>query len=87
MAAARAAQAVKKSLVNAADAAKFVRYVDASPSPYHATAAAVAELESAGFTRLSERDSWAIEAGGKYYVTRNQSTVVSTRGMSVDICG
>ena len=60
------------------DASNFVKFVDASPSPYHATATAVAKFEAAGFTRLSEKDAWSIEAGGKYYVTRNQSTVVRT---------
>lgn len=66
-------------------AADFVKFVDASPSPFHAVQTCVARLEAAGFTPLSERAAWgtpcdgaastAVKAGGKYYVTRNQSTV------------
>ena len=39
----------------------------------------LAELESAGFTRLEERKSWPglLKAGGKYYVTRNQSSIIA----------
>lgn len=84
----RAATRVAKTAVT--DAANFVKFVDASPSPYHATATAVARFEAAGFTRLSEKDTWSIEAGGKYYVTRNQSTVVRCRARGrawSDTCG
>lgn len=36
-------------------------------------------LEAVGFKRLTERDSWAgkLVAGGKYYITRNQSSIIA----------
>jgi hypothetical protein len=35
-------------------------------------------LSAAGFTRLSERASWGgLKRGGKYYFTRNASTIVA----------
>lgn len=34
------------------------RFIDASPSPYHACATAAARLEGAGFQRVDERTSW-----------------------------
>jgi len=34
-------------------------------------------LEKAGFKALSERDNWKLEPNGKYYFTRNQSTLIA----------
>jgi aspartyl aminopeptidase len=39
----------------------------------------VQHFEAAGFQRLDERDTWAIETGGRYYVTRNDSSIVAIR--------
>ncbi|TNY21345.1 peptidase M18 [Rhodotorula diobovata] len=57
----------------------FLRFVDASPTPYHAVANCVANLEEAGFSRLHERDSWAdkVKPGSKLFVTRNQSSIIA----------
>lgn len=46
----------------------FLKYSDASPTPFHATAVSAALLEREGFVRLREQDAWdgKIEAGGKY---------------------
>ena len=38
---------------------KLMEYIQDSPSPYHAAAAAAARLEAAGFTRLEESAPWA----------------------------
>ena len=62
----------------------FLKFVNESPSPYHATQASVAILEAAGFQRISETVSSAgvddfahLKPQGKYFFTRNQSTVVA----------
>ena len=57
----------------------FLKFVEASPSPYHAVDEAISRLAAAGFKRLSEKEVWAdsVKPGGKYYVTRNQSALVS----------
>ncbi|KAF6838752.1 aspartyl aminopeptidase (zinc I metalloprotease) [Colletotrichum plurivorum] len=57
----------------------FVDFVNASPTPYHACATAAARLEKAGFTKIKERDSWnsTLRPGGKYYLTRNGSSIVA----------
>ncbi|EOO03052.1 putative aspartyl aminopeptidase protein [Phaeoacremonium minimum UCRPA7] len=58
---------------------EFVDFVNASPTPYHAVASAVERLEAAGFKNIKERDSWssALRPGGKYYLTRNGSSIVA----------
>lgn len=35
------------------------------------------ELATNGFTELKEADKWDLAAGGNYYFTRNQSTIVA----------
>jgi len=53
----------------------LLTYIDASPSPYHACATAAAELEAAGFQRLSEVDTWDANVAGNFYVIRGGSLV------------
>lgn len=55
-------------------AAGLCRFVDASPTPFHVVATVAAELERAGFTRLSEADAWPT-AGGDHFVVRGGSLV------------
>lgn len=50
------------------------RFVDASPSPFHAVATAAAALDAAGWSRADERDAWPA-AGGRGYVVRGGSLV------------
>ncbi|KAI8671619.1 hypothetical protein NCS57_00637700 [Fusarium keratoplasticum] len=61
------------------EALDFVDFVNESPTPYHAVRSASARFEKAGFTLIRERDSWAstLRPGGKYYLTRNASTIVA----------
>jgi len=52
-------------------------FLDASPTPYHATYNISLMLENAGFIKLYEELSWELEEGKKYFVTRNDSSVVA----------
>ncbi|WFD33561.1 aspartyl aminopeptidase [Malassezia cuniculi] len=58
-------------------ALRFIKYVDASPTPFHAVASSVARLEAAGFTKLHEQKDWrgSVRRGGNF--TRNQSSLVA----------
>jgi aspartyl aminopeptidase len=53
------------------------KYLDQSPTPYHAVDTAKLLLEEAGFIRLSERDSWQLQPGNRYYFTRHDSSLVA----------
>lgn len=57
----------------------FLDFVNASPTPYHAVQSSISRLEKAGFTSIKERDNWSstLRPGGKYYMTRNASTIVA----------
>ncbi len=53
------------------------RFIDASPTPYHAVQQMLERLQSAGFELLSETDSWRLKQRTGYVVTRNDSSVIA----------
>ncbi|KAJ3012738.1 hypothetical protein HKX48_006113 [Thoreauomyces humboldtii] len=60
-------------------ASGFIKFVNASPSPFHAVESARKQLLAAGFSEIAERDSWAgkLKRGGKYFFTRNRSAIAA----------
>ncbi|MDD3430386.1 MAG: M18 family aminopeptidase, partial [Oscillospiraceae bacterium] len=57
--------------------AELFKFIDESKSTFHAVAAAKKRLEKAGYLALNEHDSWHLEPRGKYYVTRNLSSIIA----------
>lgn len=57
----------------------LIAFIDASPTPFHATRQLVGLLEAAGFNRLDEAGAWDLAPGGSYYVTRNDSSLIAFR--------
>ena len=55
----------------------FCDFIQRSPSAFHACQSICAMLDQAGYTPLSEQASWALVPGGRYYVTRNRSSVIA----------
>ncbi|MCF0129073.1 MAG: M18 family aminopeptidase [Pseudobutyrivibrio sp.] len=54
-------------------------FLNNSPSQFHAIANQAAKLEEAGYKRLLEQKPFKLEAGGKYFVTRNNSSLIAFR--------
>ena len=52
-------------------------FLDASPTPFHATQNMSAMFENAGFEKLKEVEKWELKAGGRYFLTRNDSSVIA----------
>lgn len=55
----------------------LIDFLKASPTPFHATATLAQRLEASGYQALDERLPWQCEPGGRYYVTRNDSSLVA----------
>lgn len=55
----------------------LMRFIDASPSPYHAVHSVRQRLVEHGFSELLETDSWNVQPNGRYFVTKNQSTILA----------
>ena len=54
-------------------------FLDQSVSPFHGAAAACRLLDKAGYTLCPESRPWKLEAGGRYYTTRNGTAVLAWR--------
>jgi aspartyl aminopeptidase len=54
---------------------EFLEFLNEGCTAFHAVDATISRLENAGFTCLLETDVWNLSLGGKYYFTRNNSTV------------
>lgn len=57
--------------------AGLCRFLDQSPTPFHATANLQQALLAAGYTALNEGEPWQLEPGCGYVVTRNDSAIVA----------
>lgn len=55
----------------------LLQFIDASPTPYHATHEAARRLDRAGFARLNEQDAWSLSSGSRAYVTRAGSSIAA----------
>jgi aspartyl aminopeptidase len=51
-------------------------FIDASPSPWHVVKSVETQLEKFKFVKLIETEKWALEAGGRYYVVRDDSSII-----------
>ena len=56
---------------------ELLDFLNTSPTPFHATANMIESLTGAGYSRLDESDSWSLESGGKYFVSRNDSSLIA----------
>ncbi len=54
-------------------------FISSSPTAFHAAASAARILKEAGFVQLEETTPWTLVPGGKYFITRNLSSVIAFR--------
>lgn len=52
-------------------------FIQASPTPFHATAEMARQLQARGFTALAMDRAWDLQPGKRYYCTRNDSSIVA----------
>ena len=55
----------------------LLSYLSSSPTPFHAVSSAADMLLAAGFTMLQEADDWQLVKGGRYFTTRNDSSLIA----------
>lgn len=52
-------------------------YIGKSPTQFHAVENLGDMFERAGFTRLYEKDTWHLDTGGRYFIKRNNSSIIA----------
>ena len=57
----------------------LIDFLRNSPTPFHATRSLAQRLETAGYHRLDERDTWRSEGSGRFYITRNDSSIIAVK--------
>ncbi len=56
---------------------QLLYFLDNAVTPFHATMQIKQFLYHVGFSELKESDSWDLEVGKKYFVTRNASSIIA----------
>ena len=59
------------------DTQGLLKFIQASPTPFHAVAAMKEILDAGGFQQLNESDAWSMVNPGRYYITRNDSSIIA----------
>lgn len=52
-------------------------FIKCSPTPFHAVEQMRKILLAAGFVQLQEQEKWQLHSGGKYFITRNDSSIIA----------
>ena len=68
-------------------AKELLAFLQNSPSCFHAVKNITDMLTAAGFTEVKEEECWELKAGGRYFVTRNQSSVIAFKVPGKDFKG
>jgi aspartyl aminopeptidase len=55
----------------------LLKFLEASPTAFHATEQMRLQLQAAGFIQLHESDAWHLEPGKRYLVVRNDSSLIA----------
>lgn len=58
-------------------AKELIQFIEKSPTCFQAVATMKEILEQEGYSELKERDKWNLEKGGRYFVTRNDSSLIA----------
>jgi len=55
----------------------FLEFLTRATSPFHAVREMALRLQSAGFEQLQEASDWELNSGGRYYLVRNDSSIIA----------
>jgi aspartyl aminopeptidase len=66
---------------------ELLHFLQKSPTCYHVIANLRSELNKAGYTELCEGGAWTLKEGGKYFVARNESSLIAFRIPGKDFTG
>lgn len=68
-------------------AKELLKFIESSPSCYHVIRNFRELLRAEGYTELYEQEKWTLTPSGKYFVVRNESSVIAFRVPGFDFTG
>lgn len=61
------------------DSNDLISFLGSSPDCFHAVQSVKEILDGNGYVELAESEPWQLEDGGRYYVVRNQASIIAFR--------
>jgi aspartyl aminopeptidase len=55
----------------------LLQFIDRSPTPFHAVGEMKNKLSAQGYSELKESETWELISNGKYFLTRNDSSLIA----------
>lgn len=55
----------------------LLEFIDHSPTPFHAVEEMKSKLIAQGYSELKESNAWELTSNGKYFLTRNDSSLIA----------
>ena len=55
----------------------LLEFIDRSPTPFHAVQEMTSALSNKGFIELKETEAWTLKPNGRYFLTRNDSSLIA----------
>ena len=70
-------KSLSAALTNTRFNQSLLKFLQASPTPFHATTSMVDVLLSAGYSELFENQAWQLEEQAGYFIRRNDSSIIA----------
>ena len=67
--------------INAVYLKDLMEFLGSSPTPFHAVLNMESRLKKAGYLKLSEEENWNLKKNGKYFVTKNDRSLVAFKNI------
>ena len=70
---------MKRNIMETNIISELTTFIEHAPTAFHAVAELKGILNQEGFEELKESEKWKIEPGKRYYVTRNNSSIIAVK--------
>ena len=68
---------MKRNIMETNIISELTTFIEHAPTAFHAVAELKEILKQEGFEELKESEKWKIKPGKRYYVTRNNSSIIA----------
>ena len=70
---------MKRNILETNNISELTTFIEHAPTAFHAVAELKEILKQEGFEELKESEKWKIKPGKRYYVTRNNSSIIAVK--------
>ena len=70
---------MKRNIMETNIISELITFIEHAPTAFHAVAELKEILKQEGFEELKESEKWKVKPGKRYYVTRNNSSIIAVK--------